>query len=94
VTRYITEILRFEGLADLDLIQAPGLCVAGTLDTIVEPKTAAFIAGRIRDGEHAMIEGAGHYPYLTHEREFNPMVLEFLRAVDSGKPRGALVGKA
>lgn len=82
VMRYIAEILRFEGLSDLERVRAPALCIAGTLDTIVSPETAGFMASHLTEGRHVLIDGAGHYPYLTHHERFAPLVLEFIGSVD------------
>ncbi|MCY1042397.1 amino acid adenylation domain-containing protein [Corallococcus sp. bb12-1] len=82
VMRYIAEILRFEGMKDLGLIQAPTLCISGTLDTIVAPEMSRIIASTVPRGRLVTIDGAGHYPYLTHDDAFSPRVLEHLREVD------------
>ncbi len=78
VMRYLAEVLRFEGLADLQRIAAPTLCITGSVDTIVMPDTAQVIASHVQRGRCKIITGAGHYPYLTHDDAFTPLVLQHM----------------
>jgi len=82
VMRYIAEILRYEGLSTLEQIEAPALCVVGTLDTIVAPQTSVFMAETLRRGDLSTVVGSGHYPYMTHNEVFNSQVSAFIRQVE------------
>lgn len=82
VMRYLAEVLRFEGLADLQRIAAPTLCITGSVDTIVMPDTAQVIASHVQRGRCKIITGAGHYPYLTHDDAFTPLVLQHMGAAE------------
>lgn len=46
------------------------------------PETAGFMASHMAGGRHVFIDGAVHYPYLTHDERFSPLVLGFIGSVD------------
>jgi pimeloyl-ACP methyl ester carboxylesterase len=56
----------------------PTLLIWGSLDTAVNPASAAHLKQRFRDCRLVMIEGAGHLPYEEAPEEFNRAVAEFL----------------
>jgi len=56
----------------------PTLLIWGSLDTAVNPASAAHLKQRFRDCRLVMIEGAGHLPYEETPEEFNRAVAEFL----------------
>ncbi len=79
VMRYITQILVLSSESWLSKIEAPTLCIAGTVDTIVAPEISKKIAQLIPEAEYQDIEGSGHYPYLTHTSVFEGIVLDFIK---------------
>ncbi|SHO44490.1 non-ribosomal peptide synthetase [Anaerocolumna xylanovorans] len=78
VMRYIGQILTVNTNKLLISIKAPTLCVAGSEDTIVDINDSKYISQSVVNGSYQEIEGAGHYPYLTHQEEFNEIMQEFL----------------
>ena len=78
VMRYITQILSLSTKELLPNIKCPVLCIAGSFDTIVDKKASKYISEHVLSGGYVEIEGAGHYPYLTHADQFNRIALDFL----------------
>jgi pimeloyl-ACP methyl ester carboxylesterase len=56
----------------------PTLLIWGSLDTAVDPASAAQLQQRFKDCRLVMFEGAGHLPYEEVPDEFNRAVTEFL----------------
>jgi pimeloyl-ACP methyl ester carboxylesterase len=56
----------------------PVLCIWGTRDRIVTPKSLPPLRACFRRTETALIEGAGHLPYEEFPEEFNRAVADFL----------------
>ena len=56
----------------------PTLLIWGSLDTAVNPASAAELKRRFRDCRLVMFEGLGHLPYEEAPAEFNRAVAEFL----------------
>lgn len=81
VMRYISQILVVNTSEILKIISVPTLCIAGTLDTIVDINSSQYIADNVKCGKYKEIEGAGHYPYLTHPAVFNEMLNDFLSEI-------------
>lgn len=78
VMRYISQILTVHTTSILPDIQAQTLCIAGTLDTIVANESSKYISSNVQNGTYVEIDGAGHYPYLTHPDKFDALLKEFL----------------
>ncbi|MBR1158095.1 alpha/beta fold hydrolase [Bradyrhizobium elkanii] len=76
--RYLTEMLTLPVLDWLPEIRVPTLCVYGSSDKIVNPKQSRTISEAIPHAELVAIDGAGHFPYLTHSDQFNPMMEQFV----------------
>ncbi|MED0939953.1 amino acid adenylation domain-containing protein [Bacillus mobilis] len=83
VMRYVTQILTLSGKPWLSEIKAPTLCIAGDCDTIVQPSISKEISTLVPDGKYIEITGSGHYPYLTHTKEFDKNVLSFIEQFES-----------
>jgi pimeloyl-ACP methyl ester carboxylesterase len=62
----------------LPFVKAPTLVVHGAEDGLVPAAYADEFASIIPDARVAIIAGAGHYPMVTHEREFVDAVERFL----------------
>ncbi len=56
----------------------PTLLIWGSLDTAVDPASAAPLKQRFKDCRLVVFEGAGHLPYEEVPDEFNRAVAEFL----------------
>jgi len=56
----------------------PTLLIWGSLDTAVDPASAAQLKQRFKDCRLVMFEGAGHLPYEEVPEDFNRAVAEFL----------------
>ena len=78
VMRYISQILTVNTSGIFKSITSPTLCLAGSEDTIVDIDSTKYIAQNVVNGKYKEIEGAGHYPYLTHIDEFNNIITGFL----------------
>ncbi|MEU5633649.1 alpha/beta fold hydrolase [Streptomyces rishiriensis] len=76
--RYLSEMLTLSLLDWLPGIGLPTQLVYGTNDQIVAPRQSAAIAERIPGARLVPIEGAAHFPYLTHSEEFNQLVSRFI----------------
>jgi 3-oxoacyl-(acyl-carrier-protein) synthase/pimeloyl-ACP methyl ester carboxylesterase/acyl carrier protein len=78
VMRYIMQILQTDTRQALARIEAPTLCIAGELDTIVATEASRFISDAVENGEYFELKDAAHYPYLTNKKTFNEVVHKFL----------------
>jgi len=56
----------------------PALLIWGSLDTAVDPASAAQLKQRFKDCRLVMLDGVGHLPYEEAPEEFNRAVTEFL----------------
>jgi pimeloyl-ACP methyl ester carboxylesterase/NADP-dependent 3-hydroxy acid dehydrogenase YdfG/acyl carrier protein len=59
-------------------ISTPTLVVAGRKDRTIDPEESRILHAHIRNSEYFEIPEAGHAPYITHYREFNQRVSEFI----------------
>jgi pimeloyl-ACP methyl ester carboxylesterase len=64
----------------LPYVRARSLVVNGASDGLVPPAYAAEFARLIPQAELAVIDGAGHYPFIEQEDEFAAVVNAFLGA--------------
>jgi pimeloyl-ACP methyl ester carboxylesterase len=60
-------------------IKAPTLLVWGMNDPLSPVANAEKLQAVIKGSRKALIEGAGHFPFLEHPEKFNQIVLEFLK---------------
>lgn len=73
------DILRSADLRPLlPTITQPALVVHGSRDTLAPPAAAEYLAAALPHGRLALIEGAGHAPFLSHPEAFVTAVREFL----------------
>lgn len=76
----ITQLLGGDLGPKLARIEAPTLIIWGEYDTLVPPELAKPLAQALPSIERAeVIRGAGHNPMWDRPKEFNRIVLEFLR---------------
>jgi 3-oxoacyl-(acyl-carrier-protein) synthase/pimeloyl-ACP methyl ester carboxylesterase/acyl carrier protein len=76
--RYLNEMLSVSPLEWLPGIEVPTQCIYGSNDSIVSAHHSQTIARAIRGADLIEIEGAGHFPYLTHAAEFNSLMERFI----------------
>jgi acyl transferase domain-containing protein/pimeloyl-ACP methyl ester carboxylesterase len=81
--RYLSEMLTISPLGWLPEIKVPTQCIYGTNDKIVSTHHSKTISEAIPGAKLVEIEGAGHFPYLTHSEEFNPLLERFVRQHES-----------
>ena len=62
----------------LDLITAPTLAAVGVYDQPEMIESAGYLAGRLNDRPHVVIEGAAHLPSLEKSEAFNEVLVDFL----------------
>ena len=73
------DILRSADLrALLPAITQPALVVHGSRDTLAPPAAAEYLATTLPHGRLALIEGAGHAPFLSHPEAFLAALRGFL----------------
>jgi 3-oxoacyl-(acyl-carrier-protein) synthase/pimeloyl-ACP methyl ester carboxylesterase/acyl carrier protein len=89
--RYLNEMLTMSPLEWLPGIEVPTQCIYGSNDKIVSAHHSQTIARAIRGAELIEIEGAGHFPYLTHAAKFNTLVERFIWQNErTGSPESGL----
>ncbi|MBI5626040.1 MAG: alpha/beta fold hydrolase [Nitrosomonadales bacterium] len=59
-------------------VRQPTLVLAGERDTLIPHQASQYLASRIPSGRLAMIKGAAHAPFLSHQDEFINHLLDFL----------------
>ncbi|MEO6044531.1 MAG: alpha/beta fold hydrolase [Tepidiformaceae bacterium] len=70
-------------VSDLDLatrlpeVKVPTLIVSGTLDPLVTEAALEFIHSQIPGSKVAMIDGAGHLPFMTRPEEVAAAINDF-----------------
>lgn len=75
------ELLRGSDLSGrLGELEVPSLWLAGGRDRLVPPQAMAQAAARAPGASSAVIPGAGHAPFIGHEREFVRTVSTFMQA--------------
>lgn len=59
-------------------VQQPVLVLAGERDTLIPHQASQYLASQIPAGRLAMIKGAAHAPFLSHQDEFVGLILNFM----------------
>ena len=62
-------------------VLVPALIVSGDMDSIVSPEHAIALRKRLPHAEYHEIKGAGHAPFITHYKEFNRCISDFIARV-------------
>ncbi len=82
-----TAQLALADLAEADLravlptVDLPLLLIHGVADTICPVGASQFMAERLPQARLAVMDGAGHAPFLSRPAEFNALIRNFLRDV-------------
>jgi 3-oxoadipate enol-lactonase len=66
--------------ADLGLVTAPTLVIAGGEDQSVSPEFGRAVAAGITGAEFELIAGAAHLPNISHPDRVSHLMLDFLTA--------------
>lgn len=67
--------------AKLDKIETPTLVVHGSSDAVCSVECGRYLAEKIPDAKLAIIDGAGHAPFVTRAEEFRRVVNEFTESL-------------
>lgn len=59
-------------------VRQPTLVLAGERDTLIPCQASQYLASQIPAGRLAMIKGAAHAPFLSHQDEFVGLILNFM----------------
>lgn len=74
------DILRDADLrAGLPAIKQPALIIAGERDTLTPARASEYLAQQMPNAQLAVIKGAAHAPFLSHQQEFLHAVVDFLK---------------
>lgn len=78
------EILRdADERAALAQIHTPALVLAGEYDRIAHPNASRYLAAQLHNAHLAMIQRAGHAPFISHREQVMTELHEFLGTVPS-----------
>jgi pimeloyl-ACP methyl ester carboxylesterase len=82
--KYVLDITKGEKIFDLiPKVQCPSLLVAGGRDSVISPENSKILQRLIMGSEYFELSAAGHFPYITHEHEFNDKIIRFLANISS-----------
>ncbi|WP_262947388.1 alpha/beta fold hydrolase [Xenorhabdus indica] len=76
--RYLNEMMSVSLLPWLPEIHVPTHCVFGDLDRIINPRHSHDFSQGIQDARLTCIPGSAHFPYLTHDTQFIPVLEAFV----------------
>lgn len=68
--------------ASLSTLRVPSIWLAGRRDRLVDPRAMQQAANATSHARHALVEHAGHAPFLTHADVVARHLLDFLGAVE------------
>ena len=77
----LVELMEADLREGLGRVKLPTLLIHGGKDRVSPPSASEYMRERIKGSRLALIEGAGHVPFLSHEDEFNKALEGFLRRV-------------
>lgn len=78
MARRLRDILVSDLLPDLKNLKMPVLLIHGSRDRVVPAAAARDLTEHIPNARLEIIRGAAHLPYMSHPKEFNRVVQEFL----------------
>jgi pimeloyl-[acyl-carrier protein] methyl ester esterase len=67
--------------AKLDKVKTPTLIVHGSEDAVCNVECGRYLAANIPGAKLAIIDGAGHAPFVTRAEEFQKIVTEFTEKI-------------
>ncbi len=68
----------YDGRKYLTEINVPAFIIAGDNDRIIDRQCSEYLADNIKGSKLKILEGAGHAPHLTREKEMIDEISEFL----------------
>lgn len=77
----LVELMEADLRDGLDKVKVPSLLIHGDEDRVSLQSASEYMLERIEGSRLALIKGAGHVPFLSHQDEFNEALEEFLRSV-------------
>lgn len=77
--RYLNGVLSLKPSRWLSEVEKPTTFVTGTLDSVVAPRAAYELAGRMPHASVVEVDCAGHYPFLSHPDLFERVLLRHLQ---------------
>jgi pimeloyl-[acyl-carrier protein] methyl ester esterase len=80
LTDLLARLLETDLRARVPRIHTPALVLSGARDTLAPAAAGKWLADALPDARYRVIEGAAHAPFLSHPREFENAVKEFLDA--------------
>ena len=75
----VAAAVNFNVEAKLPAITAPTLILSGDSDAVVPVQNSQNLASRISGAELAIVEGGSHLFFIERPKEFNRIVIEFLK---------------
>lgn len=82
--RQFTACLGFETESRLASLRAPTLILTGGDDPIIPAENSNLLAEKILNSRLLILPGARHLAFVEHAKEFNRIVIEFLKALSRG----------
>ncbi|MDX1583896.1 MAG: alpha/beta fold hydrolase [Thermoanaerobaculia bacterium] len=79
--RRLEEVFETDFRAVLPTIDLPSLVIHGSRDRLVSKRDALELAALLPRSDYREIVEAGHMPYVSHPRQFNALLEEFLTDV-------------
>jgi pimeloyl-ACP methyl ester carboxylesterase len=77
--QYVLDISKNDNIKDiLADLSCPVLLIAGENDSVVDKRNSMRMSRIIKNSEYIAIPGAGHFSYVTHYKEFNRHVIDFM----------------
>jgi pimeloyl-ACP methyl ester carboxylesterase/aryl carrier-like protein len=76
--RYLNEMMSMSLLPWLPEVGVATHCIYGDVDRIITPRHSKEISQGIKGAQLTCIPGSAHFPYLTHEKMFVPVLEGFI----------------
>ncbi|OZG72723.1 hypothetical protein BTA51_14455 [Hahella sp. CCB-MM4] len=76
--RYLNEMMSMSLLPWLPEVGVATHCIYGDVDKIITPRHSKEISQGIKGAQLTCIPGSAHFPYLTHEKMFVPVLEGFI----------------
>ena len=81
--KYLNELLTLNTLPWLQEVALPAYILYGNHDIVVSPDASKVLHEHLANAQIEEITGAGHYPFLTHEDVFNPLLEGFIDRIEN-----------
>lgn len=81
ITNALESLAATDLRGELEKIEIPTLVVHGEKDEVCPPEAGAFLAEKLKNSEHQVMEDAGHAPFVVDPHEFRFRMEEFMKAI-------------